>query len=129
MNFKQIIRSTVSRIWFLVFIMLYINSVKIWALPENNKRLAKTHIRNVRHIYARYDIPVTNDGRFVDTESGIWLRGTNEGYIFGAGVWVGAIVDGSKQVTIGYNTANCQTEMVHQGVLCLFTRGRVCSHD
>ncbi len=115
MRYKRIIRLTGCGIKWLVCIALWMNSVKSWAaVPKENKQLAKTSVRDVRHIYARYDIPVTNDGRFLDTASGggIWLRGTNEGYIFGAGVWVGAMVDGSKQVTVGYNTANCQTEMV-----------------
>jgi len=118
MSFRQVIKSTVSGFICIVVITLYINSVKVWALPKDNRSLAKTCVHDLRHIYARYDIPIANDGRFgwdptaQTPGGGIWLRGTNEGYIFGAGVWVGAIVDGSKQVTVGYNTSNCQTEMV-----------------
>jgi hypothetical protein len=118
MIFKQVFKSTVSGVMCLVVVTLYINSVKVWAQPQDNRGLAKTCIRDLRHIYARYDIPITNDGRFgwdptaQTPGGGIWLRGTAEGYIFGAGVWLGAIVDGSKQVSVGYNPINCQTEMV-----------------
>jgi len=112
MSLKRIIKSAELVNSYLVVLILCVNSVKIWALPKVNNPLSKISIYNVRHIYARYDIPVTNTGRFVDSEPGTWLRGTNEGYIFGAGVWVGAIVDGNKQVTVGYNTSNCQTEFV-----------------
>ena len=59
------------------------------AVIKDNNRLAKPTIRDLRYIYARYEIPITNDGRFGwDPEmqvpgGGRWLRGTNEGYIFG----------------------------------------------
>ena len=74
--------------------------------------------RDLRYIYGRYEIPVTNDGRFGwDPEynvpgGGRWPRGSNEGYIFGAGIWVGAIVDSVKHVGVGYNPTNIQTEFV-----------------
>ncbi|MFA4907320.1 MAG: hypothetical protein WC602_03550 [archaeon] len=95
-------------------------TTQIMALPGNrqSKSLTKPCISDLRWIYARYEIPITNDGRFGwDPKSqtpggGRWLRGTAEGYIFGAGVWVGAKVDGVKQVSVGYNTNNIQTEMV-----------------
>jgi len=102
----------------LLFIGLCINDLRIWALPKDNRSLDKITIHDLRHIYARYDIPIANDGRFgwdptaQTPGGGIWLRGTNEGYIFGAGIWIGAKVDGRKQVTVGYNTSNCQTELV-----------------
>lgn len=111
MILKQIIRSSVFEIICIVIVAVLIDSTNALALPKD-RVLAKTTVRDVRHIYARYDIPVTNTGAFVDTEPGFWLRGTNEAYIFGAGVWIGAKVDGNKQVTVGYNPVNCQTEFV-----------------
>ncbi len=82
------------------------------------QRLAKTLVRDLRYIYGRYEIPVTNDGRFGWDPNynvpggGRWPRGTNEGYIFGAGIWVGARIDSSKRVAVGYNPTNIQTEFV-----------------
>jgi hypothetical protein len=79
---------------------------------------AKTLTRDIRYIYGRYEIPVTNDGRFGWDPSynvpggGRWPRGTNEGYIFGAGIWVGAMVDSVKRVAVGYNPTNILTEFV-----------------
>jgi len=82
------------------------------------KKPASILKRDLRYIYGRYEIPVTNDGRFGwDPEynvpgGGRWPKGSNEGYIFGAGIWVGAIVDSVKQVSVGYNPTNIQTEFV-----------------
>jgi hypothetical protein len=81
-------------------------------------KLGKVLKRDLRYIYGRYEIPVTNDGRFGWDPSynvpggGRWPRGSNEGYIFGAGIWVGAMVDGTKRVAVGYNPTNIQTELV-----------------
>ncbi len=106
---------------YLIFQILIITMVcifNLYAVDKTDKNLKKPLIRDLRHIYGRYDIPITNDGRFGwDPEAqvpggGRWLRGTDEGYIFGAGVWVGAKVDGVKQVSVGYNPVNIQTEMV-----------------
>lgn len=86
----------------------------------NNKTasILKPLKRDLRYIYGRYEIPVTNDGRFGwDPQynmpgGGRWPRGSNEGYIFGAGIWVGATVDSVKHVAVGYNPTNIQTEFV-----------------
>jgi hypothetical protein len=81
-------------------------------------KLAKALKRDLRYIYGRYEVPVTNDGRFGWDPSynvpggGRWPRGTNEGYIFGAGIWVGAMIDSTKRVAVGYNPTNIQTEFV-----------------
>ena len=99
----------------LISLIIFTN---LFALDSYKVGLTKPMIRDLRHIYARYDIPITNDGRFGwDPESqvpggGRWLRGTDEGYIFGAGVWVGAKINGTKQVSVGYNPDNIKTEMV-----------------
>ncbi len=106
---------------FLQIVTMFLTSILITnllALNSYGSDFKKPMIRDLRHIYARYDIPITNDGRFGwDPEAqvpggGRWLRGTDEGYIFGAGVWVGAIVDSAKQVSVGYNPINIRTEMV-----------------
>ncbi|MDD5764677.1 MAG: hypothetical protein PHW79_00300 [Candidatus Marinimicrobia bacterium] len=102
------------------FIVSVLFTTQIFALPGNgqNKSLKKPTVSDLRTIYARYEIPITNDGRFGWDPSaqtpggGRWLRGTDEGYIFGAGIWIGAKIDNAKQVTVGYNSANVQTEMV-----------------
>jgi hypothetical protein len=112
MNYSNLIKLKKSDLRNLIIFMLCLITTNIWALPKVSTRLAKPSIYNIRHIYARYDIPVSNTGRFYDTDPGTWLRGTNEGYIFGAGIWIGAKIDGNKQVTVGYNTQNCQTEFV-----------------
>lgn len=115
MRFQKNIKSTIVGI--IAFLCIVVN-LTTWALPGDNHRLAKTSVRDLRYIYARYEIPITNDGRFgwdptaQTPGGGRWLRGSDEGYIFGAGVWIGAYVDGQKQVTVGYNPMNCQTEMV-----------------
>ncbi|MDZ7260530.1 MAG: hypothetical protein ONB05_00210 [candidate division KSB1 bacterium] len=102
----------------LAMVTLCLTEPNVWAVSKDRNPLAKPTKRDLRYIYARYEIPLTPDGRFGwDPEAqtpggGRWLRGTDEGYIFGAGIWLGAIVDGSKQVTVGYNTMNCQTELV-----------------
>lgn len=75
-------------------------------------------IYTLKYIYGRYEMPITNDGRFgydpaYNVPGGTrWPQGTKCGYIFGGGVWVGALVDSVKSVAIGYNPTNIQTEMV-----------------
>lgn len=89
-----------------------------YAKPAAADGLAKLTKRDLRYAYGRYEIPITNDGRFGwDPEynvpgGGRWPRGSNEGYIFGAGIWIAAMIDSVKQVTVGYNPVNIQTEMV-----------------
>jgi len=118
MSFRRIYRRLNTGVVYFIITMPL--TVQLMALPNefNANSISKTCVRSLRHIYARYDIPITNDGRFGwDPEAqvpggGRWLRGTDEGYIFGAGVWVGAKLDSVKQVTVGYNPVNIKTEMV-----------------
>ena len=119
MNFKIFKYNTsVKYLTLLILSLSFVISEALYARANDGRSFLKPMVRDLRHIYARYDIPITNDGRFGwDPEAqvpggGRWLRGTNEGYIFGAGVWVGAIVDGAKQVSVGYNPINIQTELV-----------------
>ncbi len=112
MQWKQIIP--------LIFLAMFAVIVSEGQIKDGKRRdqLAKIAKRDLRYIYGRYEIPITNDGRFGwDPEcnvpgGGRWPRGSNEGYIFGAGIWIGALIDSVKQVTVGYNPTNIQTEMV-----------------
>ncbi len=62
MILKQIVIPTGRRIRCFVVIALCLNNITLWA---DNNRLSKTSIHEIRHIYARYDIPIGNDvGRF-----------------------------------------------------------------
>jgi len=116
------IRMIYKSVALIIILLLIISStgadLSARALVNDTKNLNKPLIRDIRYIYARYEIPITNDGRFGwDPEmqvpgGGRWLRGTNEGYIFGAGIWIGAKVDEKMQVTVGYNPVNILTEMV-----------------
>ncbi len=91
------------------FLVLILISLFMWA---GDIPLDKPSIHEIRHIYARYDIPMINDGRLCNLECIRWLRGTNEDYIFGAGLFIGAMLDGKKQVTVTWNPMNAQSEMV-----------------
>ena len=118
MCIRQVYKFAASAVACFIVVALCLTESNVWALDKEKNGLRKPTKHDLRFIYARYEIPITNDGRFGWDPSaqtpggGRWLRGTDEGYIFGAGIWLGAIVDGSKQVTVGYNTNNCQTEMV-----------------
>ncbi len=46
---------------------------------------------NAWHDAGLFTIKLSNHGRFGYENCGIWPRGTNEFYIFGAGIWVGAL--------------------------------------
>lgn len=62
-------------------------------------------------------LPITNygiHGQEVSTGSagGIWPKGSGQAYIFGAGVWIGAIKGDKKLVSAGYNPNSGQSEFV-----------------
>jgi len=54
------------------------------------------------------DNPVTNYGEFgmsdAHTAGCYWPKGSGQPYIFGAGIWIGAVIDGDTLVSCGYNT-------------------------
>lgn len=68
-----------------------------WKLFE----LQRMQINNV-------DIPVTNYGEFgmseAHTAGTYWPKGSGQSFIFGSGLWIGALVNGDTLVSVGYNT-------------------------
>ena len=103
-----------------LLLIVFSGSVSIGQVKNVNggEKLSKILDRDLRYIYGLYEIPVTNDGRFGwDPEynvpgGGRWPRGSNCGYIFGAGIWIGAMIDSVKSVAVGYNPMDIKTEMV-----------------
>lgn len=118
MNSETIMR--IKKIDYSILLIIFFASITYGQIKNSNEgdQLSKTNIRDLQYIYGRYEIPLTNDGRFGwDPEynvpgGGRWPRGTNDGYIFGAGIWIGAQIENVKHVTVGYNPTNIQTEMV-----------------
>ena len=75
-----------------------------------------------------WSAPFYNDGRWgldVTVGSGVaggsWPRPLRNFYVFGAGLWVGGIVDGDTLVSVGYNPNTGGTEMCP--TLCRYWRG------
>ncbi len=69
------------------------------------------------HDVGQLYLPITNfgiHGHEVSTGSagGIWPKGSGQAYIFGAGIWIGAIKNGKKLVSVGYNPNSGQSELV-----------------
>ncbi|MDI6840406.1 MAG: hypothetical protein QMD71_06140 [bacterium] len=62
------------------------------------------------------ELPLTTYGKFgqnaAGTAGGIWPKGSGCPYIFGAGMWIGALVGGEKLVTQGYNPMNGRSEFM-----------------
>lgn len=62
------------------------------------------------HDENRVLIPITNYGPFGQNIAGsagtYWPQGTGMSYIFGAGLWVGAIRDSDTLVSVGYNAVD-----------------------
>ena len=56
------------------------------------------------HNFNNCEIPVTNYGEF-GYIYGFWPTGSREPYIFGAGIWIGAMKNGDPLVSCGYNTS------------------------
>lgn len=69
------------------------------------------------HDVGQLYLPITNygiHGHEVGTggAGGIWPKGSGQAYIFGAGIWIGAIKGGKKLVSVGYNPNSGQSELV-----------------
>lgn len=69
------------------------------------------------HDVGQIYLPITNygiHGHEVSTggAGGIWPKGSGQAYIFGAGIWIGAIKGGKKLVSAGYNPNSGQSELV-----------------
>ncbi len=101
-----------------VFMSAFLIMAGAYAGGNQQNRHDRTSVYSMRYIYGLYEMPITNDGIFgYDPSYNVpggtrWPQGTNCGYIFGGGIWVGAIIDSVKTVTLGYNPTNVQTEMV-----------------
>jgi len=54
------------------------------------------------HNFNNCEIPITNYGEF-GYMYGFWPTGSGEPYIFGAGIWIGAMKNGDAVVSCGYN--------------------------
>lgn len=89
-----------------------------FSIGKSDAHHDRVSVYALKYIYGRYEMPVTNDGRFgydpaYNVPGGTrWPQGTKCGYLFGAGIWIGSLIDSVKTVTLGYNPTNVQTEMV-----------------
>jgi hypothetical protein len=111
-NYKQ------KGLWFLplaLLVMIGMASAAFAAtapgtLPDNNKLMSQKILRaNAWEIYT------TNYGPFVKPQTasgGFWPAGSGRSYIYGAGLWVGAMdASGNKIVACGYNPNSGGYEM------------------
>ena len=69
------------------------------------------------HDVGQLYVPITNygmHGNEVSTGSagGIWPKGSGQAYIFGGGIWIGSIKNGTKLVSVGYNPNSGASELV-----------------
>lgn len=89
-----------------LIIMCLVMAATSWAIYD-----LKNHDIN------QWLLPVSNYGEFGQTgggaEGGEWPRGSGHYYIFGAGLWIGAIApNGDTLVTVGYNPNSGGNEVV-----------------
>ncbi|MDQ7798441.1 MAG: hypothetical protein RDU76_05810 [Candidatus Edwardsbacteria bacterium] len=79
-------------------------------LPDNNKLMSQKILKT-----NAWEIYTTNYGPFVKPQTGsggFWPTGSGRGYIYGAGLWVGAQdASGNKIVACGYNPNSGGYEM------------------
>jgi len=118
-----------SRLWLMVIILttcaaVFGASVVAAATktgPAKNTLWKTTYPDNMfdlrYHDVGQLYLPITNfgiHGHEVSTGSagGIWPKGSGQAYIFGAGIWIGAIKNGKKLVSVGYNPNSGQSELV-----------------
>ncbi len=113
-NFKQ------KGVWFLplAILMMLIGTVAVafartapGTTPPSPPKLMSQRELNAN----AWQIYTTNYGPFVNpqaaTSGGFWPRGSGRGYIYGAGLWVGATdAFGNKIVACGYNPNSGQYE-------------------
>ncbi|MEO0215472.1 MAG: T9SS type A sorting domain-containing protein [candidate division WOR-3 bacterium] len=85
-----------------ITVFIFLNfSWAIWDVRVNN--------------IGQWEVCISNYGKFGETifvNAGAWWpRGSGHNYIFGAGIWIGAIApNGDTLVTVGYNPSNAVTE-------------------
>ncbi len=96
------------------------------AATEKNKMNKVTYPDNMfdlrYHDVGQLYLPITNYGIHGleiagGAAGGIWPKGSAQAYIFGAGIWIGANMDGNKNVSCGYNPNSGSSELVPGWVL------------
>jgi hypothetical protein len=69
-----------------------------------------------RHQINNVDLPITNYGQFGMSDAGsagtYFPKGSGEPYIFGAGLWIGAIKGNDTLVSVGYNTVGGNEDFI-----------------
>lgn len=115
---KRMSKRKIALIFLLVFLILGTS----YAGVKKSSRLAKPtypgSMFDIRyHDVGQLYLPITNygiHGHEVATGSagGVWPKGTGQTYIFGAGIWIGAIKEGGKYVSCGYNPNSGASELV-----------------
>lgn len=109
----------------LITTMIVISVQTLSARTKNSspkvKLLKQTYPDNMfdlrYHDVGQLYLPITNYGIHgqeivTSTAGGVWPKGSSQTYIFGGGIWVGAIKDGNKLVSVGYNPNSGQSELV-----------------
>jgi len=69
------------------------------------------------HDVGQLYIPITNYGIHgheisTGTAGGVWPKGSGQAYIYGGGIWIGSIKNGTKLVSVGYNPNSGASELV-----------------
>jgi hypothetical protein len=67
------------------------------------------------HDINQVEMTISNFGKFGQSEYGVgcwWPKGSNQNYIYGAGIWFGTIANGDTLVTIGYGPHGGESEFV-----------------
>ncbi len=94
--------------WLSAMVFTALTASLALAATAPGKRIAETKIMTQRVLNANaWEIYTTNYGPFVKPQTGcggFWPAGSGRGYIYGAGLWVGAKApSGNKAVACGYN--------------------------
>ncbi len=88
----------------LIGIVLFTITESRTVIPSTGYRMFDLKHHRINNV----DMPITNYGEFGMSEAHsagtIWPIGSGEPYIFGAGIWIGAIVGDDTLVSCGYNT-------------------------
>ena len=69
------------------------------------------------HDVGQLYLPITNYGIHghevsTGTAGSVWPKGSGQTYIFGGGIWIGAIKNDNKYVSVGYNPNSGNSELV-----------------
>ena len=110
---------------FIITALIIVNTVNLQAgikkHASKNSLLKPTYPDNMfdlrYHDVGLLYLPLTNYGIHghevsTGTAGGVWPKGSGQAYIFGGGIWIGAIKGGSKLVSVGYNPNSGTSELV-----------------